>query len=151
MLRLSKLADYAIFILVKLGRMDGLTTASSLAVETGIPEPTVAKLLKTLAAHKIVRSSRGARGGYSLINDLGDVSVASVIMAVDGPVMVTACCDGNSCLHEEKCGLSVQWDRINDSLKEVLEKVSLADMGDPQFVRLPPACCGGGTTVKAVL
>lgn len=59
MLRLSKLADYATVLLVHLGQHEGLATAAALAGETGVPEPTVAKLLKGLASSGLVISHRG--------------------------------------------------------------------------------------------
>ena len=48
MLRLSKLTDYAVVVLVRLGRIGGVQTSPGIAATTGIPEPTVAKVLKTL-------------------------------------------------------------------------------------------------------
>ena len=50
MLRLSKLTDYAVVVLVRLSRETGVQTSPGIAATTGIPEPTVAKVLKTLAA-----------------------------------------------------------------------------------------------------
>ena len=46
MLRLSKLTDYAVVVLVRLSAMDGVQTSPGIATATGIPEPTVAKVLK---------------------------------------------------------------------------------------------------------
>ncbi len=66
MLRLSKLTDYAVVVLVRLSALDGVQTSPGIAAATGIPEPTVAKVLKTLAASDLVSSQRGARGGYRL-------------------------------------------------------------------------------------
>ncbi|MXV44613.1 SUF system Fe-S cluster assembly regulator [Saccharibacter sp. 17.LH.SD] len=131
MLRLSKLTDYAAVILVRLGRRGELTTATTLAQETGIPEPTVAKLLKGLAAGKLVESYRGARGGYRLAEELDHISVARVIRIVDGPICVTACCDGRECNHGETCGLSGQWDMVNQAICRTLEGITLADMAKP--------------------
>lgn len=128
MLRLSKLADYAAALLVRLGKRGELTTAVTLAHETGMPEPTVAKLLKALAASGLVTSFRGARGGYRLGEPLEAISVARVIRAIDGPISVTACCDGHDCAHGAKCGLSGQWDTVNRAVRNVLESISLADM-----------------------
>ena len=45
-------------------------TSPGIAATTGIPEPTVAKVLKTLAAGGLVASQRGARGGYRLLRPL---------------------------------------------------------------------------------
>ncbi|TPW34833.1 SUF system Fe-S cluster assembly regulator [Oecophyllibacter saccharovorans] len=129
MLRLSKLADYAAVLLVRLGKLGELTTAVALAQETGMPEPTVAKLLKALAANGLVVSFRGARGGYRLGEPLEQISIARVITAIDGPISITACCDGYECAHGAKCGLSGQWDKVNQALRTVLESMTLADMG----------------------
>lgn len=133
MLRLSKLADYATVILVRLGLRGDLATAAALAQETGVPEPTVAKLLKGLAAGDLVLSFRGARGGYKLAETLESISVARVITVVDGPICVTACCDGKECSHGETCGLSGQWDMVNRAVRTALENITLADMANPEL------------------
>ena len=49
MLRLSKLADYAVVVLVRLSHQEGCQTSPGVAAMTGLPEPTVAKVLKALA------------------------------------------------------------------------------------------------------
>ena len=56
MLRLSKLTDYAVVVLVRLSREQGVQTSPGIAATTGIPEPTVAKVLKTLATGGLVVS-----------------------------------------------------------------------------------------------
>lgn len=128
MLRLSKLADYASVILVQLGRHDDVVTAAALAHETGVPEPTVAKLLKGLAAHRLVLSHRGARGGYRLGRSLDSINIATVIAAIDGPISITAYCDGKECEHSAFCGLSGQWDMVNTAILQTLSCITLADM-----------------------
>ena len=96
MLRLSKLTDYAVVVLVRLSRETGVQTSPGIAATTGIPEPTVAKVLKTLAAGGLVASQRGARGGYRLLRPLAAIPVADVIAAVDGPIALTACVEGST-------------------------------------------------------
>ncbi|CDG33684.1 SUF system Fe-S cluster assembly regulator [Parasaccharibacter sp. TMW2.1882] len=147
MLRLSKLADYATVVLVRLGVRGDLATAASLAQETGVPEPTVAKLLKGLAAGGLVVSFRGARGGYRLAEELADISVARVISVVDGPICVTACCDGKECAHGETCGLSGQWDMVNAAVRQALETITLADMANPDLKFDPSSA----TSVEATM
>ena len=68
MLRLSKLTDYAVVVLIRLGDCQRagenfVQTSPGIATATGVPEPTVAKVLKALAAATMVTSQRGARGG----------------------------------------------------------------------------------------
>ncbi|GAJ29427.1 SUF system Fe-S cluster assembly regulator [Acidomonas methanolica] len=129
MLRLSRLADYATVLLVQLGRHEGLATATTLSAETGVPEPTVAKLLKGLAADGLVMSHRGARGGYRLGRPLTEISVAAVIESVDGPIAITTCVEGKSCDASSLCVLSGQWDAVNEAIFETLNGISLARMG----------------------
>lgn len=128
MLRLSKLADYAVLALVRLGHHDGVVTSSTLAVETGVPEPTVAKVLKALAADGLLGSQRGARGGYRLALPLTEISVARVIAAVDGPISLTACVSGGGCDNVGDCALYGSWDVVNDAIRDALSGISIAKM-----------------------
>ena len=96
MLRLSKLTDYAVVVLVRLAETEGVQTSPGIAAATGIPEPTVAKVLKTLSSGGLVTSQRGARGGYRLLRPLTQIPVADVIAAVDGPIALAACVDGSA-------------------------------------------------------
>src|SRR5690606_38630617 len=63
----------------------------ALAAATGVPEPTVRKVLKTLVRAGIVCSVRGTHGGYALARPAGEISVAEVVIAVEGPIAVTEC------------------------------------------------------------
>ncbi|GBQ29741.1 transcriptional regulator [Gluconacetobacter sacchari DSM 12717] len=141
-LRLSKLTDYAVVALVHLARQDGVTTSPALSQATGIPEPTVAKVLKILATDDLVVSLRGARGGYRLARPLNEISVARVIAAVDGPISLTACVDGGECDARTLCGLCGQWDAVNDAIRGALSSITLADMQTSgQAPRGPGGAC----------
>src|SRR2546423_12109270 len=96
MLRLSRLTDYAVVVLVRLSGGDAVQPSPGIAASTGIPEPTVAKVLKILAAGGFVASQRGAHGGYRLLRSLEAVPISDVIEAIDGPIALTACVDGGS-------------------------------------------------------
>lgn len=141
MLRLSKLTDYAVVVLVRLSRLDGVQTSPGIAGATGIPEPTVAKVLKTLAAADLVSSQRGARGGYRLKRDLSAIPIADVIAAVDGPIALTACVDGSlsACESQGLCPMRGRWDPVNDAIYKALSGITLADMqrGLPPAFRIP--------------
>jgi len=128
MMKLSKLADYAVVILVRLGQGDGVMASVALAQETGVPEPTVAKVLKILGQQGIVRSHRGARGGYYLDQSLDQMSVGRIIAAIDGPVTLVGCVEGHDCDASSRCGLCGNWDPVNQAIRETLERITLADM-----------------------
>ena len=141
MLRLSKLTDYAVVILIRLAeteRRDDVQTSPGIAGITGVPEPTVAKVLKALAGSGLVLSQRGAHGGYRLGRPLGAISVTDVIAAVDGPIALTAGVDGGAggCDVESMCAVKGRWDLVNDAIRDALNEITLADM---RAAAIPPA------------
>jgi FeS assembly SUF system regulator len=139
MLRLSKLTDYAVVVLVRLSSGgDGVQTSPGIAAATGIPEPTVAKVLKSLSAAGLVSSQRGARGGYRPVRALSAIGVAEVIAAVDGPIALTACVEGSSggCDSEHLCPMRGRWDPVNEAIKQALSEITLADMRDATIGRV---------------
>ena len=135
MLRMSKLADYAFIILTQMSlRGEQKWSASTLATETTLPLPTVAKLMKLLAKNGIVLAHRGAAGGYSLSRKAKDISIAQIIEAVDGPIGLTECsgaakgktvCD---CAVQTACPVREKWWRVNRALRGALEDVTLSDL-----------------------
>ncbi len=129
MLRLSKLADYAVVVLVRLARDEAVQTSPGIAAVTGLPEPTVAKVLKALAAGGLVVSQRGARGGYRLARPLPSIHVADVVAAIDGPVALTACVEGSpSSCEADRCCCRGGWDKVNSVVMDALATISLADI-----------------------
>lgn len=130
MLRLSKLTDYAVVVLVRLSGGDGVQTSPGIAAATGIPEPTVAKVLKSLAVRDLVTSQRGARGGYRLNRDLTMIPLADVIAAIDGPIALTACVEssGTECESQCTCPMRGRWDVVNDAIYKALSRITLAEM-----------------------
>jgi FeS assembly SUF system regulator len=141
MFKLSKLTDYAVVVLVRLGREDGVQTSPGIAACIGLPEPTVAKVLKTLAGTGLVVSQRGARGGYRLARPLADIPVAAVIAAIDGPIALTACVDNGACESHGLCPMHGRWDPVNEAIEAALRGITLADMDRaiPRAFRVKPA------------
>lgn len=130
MIKLSKLTDYSVVILAEMAQgQGGLMTASGLAAASNLPEPTVAKVLKLLARGAVISSVRGANGGYVLERRPEEISIATVITALEGPVVLTECVSsGGGCCHEKTCSVKGQWDPVNEAMRAALENVSLAQM-----------------------
>lgn len=147
MLRISKLTDYGIVVATHLAGLGQEPVAvPDLARATGIPQPTVGKVLKQLARAGVVVSQRGAHGGYRLSRDPSAIHVADVIEALEGPIAVTECSTeetAGACDREGVCGVQANWQRINAAVQKALEGISLADMAQssaPTLVQLgrPP-------------
>lgn len=130
MLRLSRLADYAVVILCPLARGDcRVYTARTLSDRTGLPWPTVAKVLKILSRAGLVGSVQGRQGGYRLARAPGEISLAQVIEAVEGPVRLTECIrETGRCSHRARCPVQSHWETINDSVRSTLARISLREL-----------------------
>lgn len=131
MIKVSRLADYAVVVLATLIKSDGAAmSATSVAQVSHLPEPTVAKVLKLLAKDGLVVSTRGAGGGYKAGKSADQVNIADIIRSVDGPIALTACVDGQegSCSYSGNCPVHNRWDGVNNAVKHALESVTLADM-----------------------
>ena len=133
MLKISKLTDYAIIVLGQMANdTDHTHTAAGLAEATGVAAPTVSKVLKILGKAGIVKSTRGAHGGYVLARPPQQTSVAVVINALEGPIALTECeGERGGCEQSSSCHARGSWDVINRAVRTALESVSLADMAKP--------------------
>ena len=93
MIRLSRITDYGIVLMVQLARDTGGEARNSrhLAAEAGLPAPVVSKVLKSLARAGLLESQRGSKGGYALARVAADISVPEMITALEGPISLTEC------------------------------------------------------------
>jgi FeS assembly SUF system regulator len=137
MFRLNRLTDYAVVVMSQMALRGSETrSAQQISEDTGVPLPTVAKLLNLLGRSKLVISQRGASGGYTLNAAPEDITVAEIIQAMEGPIALTACVEGatDSCDAESFCPMRGNWNKVNGAIREALTSVNLADM-----MAFPPA------------
>ena len=132
-MRLSSLADYAVVMMAAAARHCGVTgrlNATLLASETGLPLPTVQKLVSRLSAAGLIESARGTGGGFRLARPPAAISMADIIEAVEGPIAMTACVEGgrNDCCIEESCRVKPHASAVNGAVRGALAGVSLASL-----------------------
>ncbi|HOO81136.1 MAG TPA: SUF system Fe-S cluster assembly regulator [Alphaproteobacteria bacterium] len=130
MIKISRLADYAVVTLAELAQQKTPVSAVVVAGQTRLPEPTVAKVLKLLAKAGLVQSIRGVNGGYQLKKPPAQIDVAQIVAAIEGPVSLTACVEGSTdiCNYQKHCSVKGRWDDVHSTLRKALESVTLADM-----------------------
>ena len=138
-MRLSNLADYAVITMSAAANHCGGTriSASELAEETGLPKPTVQKLVSKLTGAGLMRSVRGAGGGLQLGRPAAAITVADIVEAVEGPIALTACVDHGDCDFETGCTMKPHWPIINSKLRGALAEISLEHLRatpTPNFV-----------------
>jgi len=132
-MRLSSLADYAVVMMAAAARHCGAScrlNATLLAEETGLPLPTVQKLVSRLSAAGLIESARGTGGGFRLARPPAAISIADIVEAIEGPIAMTTCVDAgrHDCAVEGSCQVKPHWNTINGAVKGALAGVSLSQL-----------------------
>lgn len=131
MLRLSKKTDYALMAMKHLASDPRHKAASAreIAEKYDIPVELMAKVLTRLVRSGLLTSHQGIHGGYELAQPPAATSVASVIEAIDGPLTMTACAQGDDrCDQFSKCSVRDPLHRIRDRIASVLAECSISEM-----------------------
>ena len=143
MLRLSKKADYALIAMKHLALRGnrGSSSAREIAALYDIPIELMAKVLQRLVQRGLLVSQQGPRGGYQLARVPAQITVADVIQAIEGPVMVTACStDEGPCEQFSKCNVRDPLYRVRDRILAALGECTIAELAaDPPSPSPAPA------------
>ena len=131
-MRHTHLADYAVVIMTAAarGQASARLSATGLAEETGVPLPTAQKLMQRLAAHGLLVGQRGAGGGYELARAVSEISLADIIEAVEGPIALTQCSDGENheCVLDAHCRVRPHMGIVGAKVRGALNAVSLKEL-----------------------
>lgn len=133
MFKISRLTDYGVVLLCHLAqshKRGAPSSARDLALASGLPLPTVSKLLKILARSKVIVAHRGALGGYELMQDPKKVTVLSLIEAFEGKPATTACMSESpsSCAIDGSCAHKSGWLLVHRKIAHLLGQISLAEL-----------------------
>ncbi len=141
MIRLGRMTDYGVGLMTRLARIQAPEpmNARDLAATTGMPLPTVSKILKLLCQGELLVSRRGVGGGYRLARHPDEITLAEMVHALEGPPAITECtAEGAcSCEYQTGCGLQKHWSGINRQLQASLERVTLAQMAAEASSNMP--------------
>lgn len=131
-MRLSSMADYAVLTMSAAARHCGhaRVNAAQLALETGLPAPTVQKLVSKLSAAGLLKSMRGAGGGLKLARPAAAITLADIVEAVEGPIALTACSQHgrHDCELEGSCRVMPHWGAVNVAMRGALAGVVLTQL-----------------------
>jgi FeS assembly SUF system regulator len=133
MFKINKLTDYGVVILRYLagnGKSAMPLSARDIAQLSGLPLPTVSKILKLMAKHRLVMAKRGAFGGYELLVSLCSISILRLVEIFEGPPARTACMTGglNTCQIETSCPERGRWQLVHEKVAEVLDQITLSEI-----------------------
>ncbi|NMB34011.1 MAG: Rrf2 family transcriptional regulator [Clostridium sp.] len=103
----------------------------SIAIRQDISENYLEQLFATLRRAGFVKSVRGAQGGYLLEKDPGDITIGSVLRALEGPLLPIDCIlekEPVKCDKFDGCITKLVWEKVRDSINEVVDSITLADL-----------------------
>lgn len=102
-----------------------------IAERQGISEHYLEQLIAVLRKIGLVKSVRGAQGGYILAKPPSQIKVGDVVRALEGPIAPLDCVsefEPTACEKEHYCISRDIWARVRDSIAEVLDSITLEDM-----------------------
>jgi Rrf2 family protein len=130
-LRISRKIDYGLRAMIYLSSipMESVVPFREIARQMDVPEDFLAKILKTLVDQGLVKSTRGPHGGYALARAPAKISFLDVIEAVEGPVALNVCLDGeDACGHHTSCTMAGVWRQGQERMLDVYRQTWLADL-----------------------
>jgi Rrf2 family protein len=149
MLRLSKKTDYALIALAYVASIGNKpTSARDIAERHDIPVELLAKVLQRLVQKGMLKSQQGIHGGYVLARAADTMTVAEIVEAIDGPLMLTVCGtadDEERCEQFSKCNIRDPLHRIRDRIIGALMACTIAELVSPRHddpVAMPIATGG---------
>ena len=128
---LTRECDYAVRVVRNLANLE-MNTVGSICERENIPAPFAYKILKKLEHAGIVKSRRGADGGYQLIKDPESITLHDIVAAVDKRLFINEClrqdymCPRN--INGNSCGVHDELSRIQDIVVNALKEKSMYDL-----------------------
>lgn len=93
------------------------------------------QLFTRLRKQKLVRSTRGPGGGYSLNRPANEIAVAEIVAAVDETVDTTRCSGANNCHEGQQCLAHELWDDLSQQIYGFLNEINLQDLMDESSIK----------------
>ncbi|MDU1687639.1 MAG: Rrf2 family transcriptional regulator, partial [Clostridium perfringens] len=100
----------------------------SISQRQNISEYYLEQLFSSLRKAKLIKSIRGAQGGYILNRQPEDITVSDIIEVLEGPIEISDCLDGITCNNVDCCATRLLWKKIKTSIDEVTNSVTLKDI-----------------------
>ena len=134
-MQISAKTDYAIRALLNLASHEPeLVKVDTIVREQGLPRKFVEAILGELRRAQLVRSQRGAEGGYALAKPANEITLGAVIRAVDGPLAEVRGLRPHETTYEGVAEhLPEVWIAVRSSLRRVLDELTLAQVLTGKF------------------
>lgn len=131
-MKLSTKGRYGVRAVVELAANYGGAPVSikTISKRQNLSEYYLEQLFSPLRRANVIRSIRGAQGGYVLCKHPSEITVGDIMTILEGPIEVADCIDGFKCDSEECCATKSVWEKIKKSIDDVMNSITLQDIVD---------------------
>lgn len=141
-MRVTTRGQYGIKALFELAMRaeSGPVPLREIAQRQGLPENYLEQLMAPLRKAGIVRSIRGAQGGYMLARDAAEITVGDILRVLEGPVAPAECVSGDPsddfyCADGESCVIRGIWVQVQEAVNNVIDNITLAQLREQELER----------------
>lgn len=131
-MRISTKGVYALEAVVDLAmNLDqGLVTIKDIAGRRNLSEKYLERIVGELKKGRIVKSTRGKYGGYSLARPMGEITVKEVLLSVEGDLAPVVCLKGSTdCgINCDQCATRVFWNGLWEEIKQVIDGITIEQL-----------------------
>ena len=135
-MKISAKSRYALHLMLALAMQENGENLSvkSVAERQGISEKYLEQIIPLLIRDGLVRSVRGAKGGYHLVKSAEDYTVGLILRTVEGSIAPVSCLDDevNQCARCKACATLDLWEQVDQAISNVVDHVTLADLVERQ-------------------
>ena len=134
-MKISTRGRYALKMMVEFAiNSDTHTKINQVSKSYGISEKYLEQIVSILSKAKLVKSIRGAQGGYLLIKPVEEYTVGEILRLTEGSLSPVDCLDGNgSCVHSDFCVTQNLFKKVEDAINNVVDNISLQDLVDDEL------------------
>jgi Rrf2 family protein len=128
-MQITRASDYAVRVMIHLAGLPLSSTVcqSELSQAAEVSGHFLSKILQQLVRAGLIRSQRGAGGGYALVISAASISLLDVVEAIEGPVRLNQCIEeGPSCNRKSGCPAHQVWAQAQAAVTSVLGSASIA-------------------------
>jgi len=119
-----------------LNSMNGPESLTNISDRQKISLSYLEQLIAQLRKAGLVKSIRGAQGGYLLAKEPADITVGDIIRTLEGPLYLSECIDADekqACGNADYCVTKIIWEKMRDSFNSVIDSITLQDMMDDHY------------------
>jgi len=129
MLKITRKVEYGLIAVRHLKEnSENLITANEISSSYGIPKEILAKTMQKLAKKNIIKSVKGPYGGYKAMDKSSSTTLNDFFEILEGPTAIMDCYFDSGCDHLTSCNIRTPINKINDSIRNLFDKLTLADI-----------------------